>query len=78
MFSHDRLNRLGRLVGVVEGYSADIMMKNVRLDDAVEELATDETKFAVDGCGCAAGERPGLGRVMGKGRIRVLEECDRH
>ena len=49
VLTHDRLDRLGRLVGVVEGDGRDVMVQDVRLNDAVEEMAPDEAEFAVDG-----------------------------
>jgi hypothetical protein len=74
--AHDGFDGLGGFVGVVERDGGDVVVEDVGLDDAVEELAADEAEFAVDGCGGAAGVRPGLGRVMWEGRIRVLEEGD--
>ncbi len=57
------------------------MVQDVRLDDAVEEVAADEAELAVDGGGGAAGEGPGVGVVVGKGRVGVLEvrygNCER-
>ena len=43
---------------MVEGDGADVVVQNVRLDDAVEEVSSDEAKFAVDGGGCAADKVP--------------------
>lgn len=76
MLAHDRLDGLGGFVGVVEGNSADVVVEDVGLNDAVEELAADETEFAVNGCGGAAGEVPGLASIVGEGRVGVLEEGD--
>ena len=59
MLAHDRFDSFGRFIGVVEGDDGDVVVENVGLDDAVEELAADEAEFAVDGCCCAAGEVPG-------------------
>lgn len=54
MTSHNWLDGLGCLVRVVEWDGADVVMKNVGLDNAVEELTTDETKLTVDGGSGAA------------------------
>jgi hypothetical protein len=48
----------------------------VRLDDAVEELSSDEAEFAVDGGGGAADVVPGLGVVMRETGVGVLEVGD--
>lgn len=52
------------------------MVKDVGFDDAVEELAADEAKFAVDGCSGAAGEVPGFAGVMWEGGVGVLKVGD--
>jgi len=51
-------------------------MKDVGLDDAVEELTADEAELPVDGGGGPADEVPFFCLVMGQGRICVLEEGD--
>jgi hypothetical protein len=51
-------------------------MKDVGLDDAVQEVATDEAKFAVDGGSGAASKVPGVTGVVRKGWIGVLEVGD--
>lgn len=58
MLPHHGFDRLGGLVRVVEGDGADVVVEDVRLDDAVEELAADETELAIDGGGRAAGVGP--------------------
>lgn len=52
------------------------MVQDVRLDDAVEDVAADEAELAVDGGGGAAGEVPGLAGVVGQGGVGVLEVGD--
>ncbi|KFY25027.1 hypothetical protein V491_01926, partial [Pseudogymnoascus sp. VKM F-3775] len=52
--AHDGLDGLGGQVGVVEGDGADVVVQDVGLDDAVEEVAPDEAEVAVDGGGSAA------------------------
>lgn len=66
MLSHDGLNRLCGQLGIIKRYGRDVMMQNMRLDDAMEDVAADKTEFAVD-CGrSAAGEGPG-GVVISRG-----------
>lgn len=76
MTAHDGLDGLGGLVSVVEGDGGDVVVEDVGLDDAVEDLAADETELAVNGGGGATGEVPGLAGVVGKRRIGVLEVGD--
>lgn len=74
--AHDGLDGFGGEVGVVEGDGADVVVEHVSLDDAVEEVATDEAEFAVDGGGGAADVVPGAGLVVGEGGVGVLEVGD--
>lgn len=76
VLAHDGLDGLGGFVGVVEGDGGDVVVQDVGLDDAVEDLAADEAEFAVDGGGGATGEVPGLAGVVGEGRVGVLEVGD--
>lgn len=76
MLAHDGLDGLGGLVGVVEGDAADVVVQDVRLDDAVQQLAADEAHLAVNGGGSAADEVPLLAGVVRQGRIGVLQEGD--
>jgi hypothetical protein len=52
------------------------VVEDVGLDDAVEEGATDETKFTIDCGSSSASICPGLCVIVGKGRIGVLEVGD--
>lgn len=54
------------------------MVQDVRLDDAVEDVAADEAEVPVDGGGGAADVVPAAGLVVGEGGIGVLEvgDCD--
>lgn len=74
--AHDRLDSLGGLVGVVEGDGAHVVMKNMGLDDAVEEVAADEAKLAIDGGGAATDVVPLLSSVVRERRVGVLKEGD--
>lgn len=76
MLSHDGFNGLGRFVGIVEWDGRDEMVEDVRFDDAVEQVPTDEAKLPINRrCG-AAGEVPRLRLVVRKSRIGVLKEGD--
>ena len=74
--AHDGLDRFRCLVGVVEGDRGDVVVQDMGFDDAVEELASDETEFAVDGCGRAAGVGPAGGFVMRERGVGVLKVSD--
>ena len=58
MLAHDGLDSIRGFVCVVEGDGADVMMKNVRFNDAMEELSADESEFAINGGGGASGVSP--------------------
>ena len=58
MFTHDRLNGLGSLVGVVEGNGANIVVEHVRLDDAVQEGSANESEFSIYRGSCTTGICP--------------------
>ena len=74
VLAHDLLDGLGGLVGVVEGDGGNVVVKDVGLDDAVEESAADEAELAVDGCSGTSGVGPGLSVVVRKSGVGVLEE----
>ena len=76
MATHDWLDSLSSLTSVVEGNSADVVVKDVRLDDVVEEVRTNWPEVAVDGRSGTTGEGPGVGSVVGKRRVSVLKEGD--
>ena len=74
--AHNRLDSLRRLISVVERDCRDVVVEDVGLDDAVEDLAADEAELAVNGCGGTTGEVPGLAGVVGEGGVGVLEVGD--
>jgi hypothetical protein len=76
MFAHDWLDGLGGLIGMVEWDRADVVMQDVGLDNAVEQLTANEAEFPVDGCCGATGVGPGGGGVVRKRWVGVLEESD--
>ena len=76
VLAHDWLNSLGGLIGVVEWDGGDVVVEDVGLNDAVEDVAAYEAEFAVNGCGGAADVGPGIAEVVGEGGVGVLEEGD--
>ena len=76
VLAHDGANGLASLVRVVEGNGADVMVEDVCLDNAVEEVAANPAHVAIDGRSGAANEVPLLSLVVGQGRIGVLQESD--
>ena len=78
MLTHDRLDSLGRFIGVVKRDGGDKVVEHVRFDDAVEQMATNEAELAVDSCCSSASKVPTLRLVVRKRRVCVLEEGDRH
>ena len=74
VLSHDALDGLAGLIGVVEGDVADVVVQHVGLDDTVEDVAADEAKVTVNGGSSATGEVPHFRLVVRKGGVSVLEE----
>ena len=52
------------------------MVQDVSLDDAMEQLSTDEAELAVDGGCCAARKVPGFRLVVWERRVGVLKVGD--
>ena len=78
MTAHDWLDGFGGFVGVVEGNGADIVVQDVGFDDAVQKIAADEAKFAVNGCSSSTNIVPTARSVMGKRWIGVLQISNRN
>lgn len=76
VLAHDGADGIGGLVGVVERDGADVVVEDVRLDDAVEEVTADEAHLAIDGGGGATDVVPLLGGVVRQRGVGVLEEGD--
>jgi hypothetical protein len=72
--AHNLLERLGGLIGIVEGDRGDVVVQNVGLDDTVEELAADEAELAIDGGGSATDVVPRLRGVVGERWVGMLQE----
>ena len=51
--THDWFNGFGSLIGVVEWDDAYVVVENMRLDDAVENIRTDGPEVTING-GCGA------------------------
>lgn len=76
--THDLLDGVGGLVGVVKGNRADIVVQNVGFDDSVQDVTADEAKVTVDGASRPTDKVPCFRLVVGKGRVGVLEVGDGH
>lgn len=76
VLTHDWLDGLGGFVGMVERDRGDVVVEDVGLDDAVEEVTADEAKLTVDGRGRATGEVPRLASVVRERRVGVLKVGD--
>lgn len=76
VLAHDGLDGLGGLISVVEGDAADVVVKDVGLDDAVEQVSADEAHLTIDGGSGAADKVPLRIVVVREGRVGVLKEGD--
>ena len=76
VLAHDGLDSLGSLISVIEGNGADVVVEDVGLDDAVEEVAANESELAIDGGSGAADKVPLLSGVVRERGVGVLEEGD--
>lgn len=76
--AHDGLDGFRGFVGVVERDGGDVVVQDVRLDDTVQQLSSDETELSVDGGGGSAHVVPASTGVMRKRGVSVLEvgDCD--
>lgn len=76
VLAHNRLDSLCGFVGVVEGDGGDVVVQDVGLDDAVEEVTTNEAEFAVNRCSGTTGEVPRTAGVVWERGVGVLEVGD--
>jgi hypothetical protein len=74
--SHDGLDSLSCLVGVVEWDSANVVVKYVGFNDTVEKSAADETKLAVNSCGGTTDIVPAFSAVVRESWVGVLKIRD--
>lgn len=72
--SHNLLDSLGSLIGVVERNQGDKVVKDVSLDNSVHKVTSDESKLSVDGSGGSTAVVPGLRVVVRKRGVGVLQE----
>jgi hypothetical protein len=76
MTTHNWLDGFGGLIRVVERDGADIVVKDVCFNDAVEQGAADETEFTINCCCGSTNIIPTSGGVVGKRWVSVLEVGD--
>lgn len=74
VLAHDRLDGLGCFISVVERNGANVVVENMRLDNAVEKVAADEAHFAVNGGSRPANKVPLVGSVVRQSRVGMLKE----
>lgn len=76
--AHHLLDGLGGFTGIVKGNSRAVVVQHVGLDDVVENVLSNKTKFSVDGGSSAPGEVPLVGFVVGHLGVRVLKKRNEH
>jgi hypothetical protein len=65
-------------MGMVERNCADVVMEHVSLDNAMEELTTNKSKFTINCRSGATNIVPRCTSVVGKSWISMLEVGDRN
>ncbi len=58
MATHNLLDGLARLIGIVEGDGADVVVEDMGFDDSVQQLTSDETELPVNCRSSSASVRP--------------------
>lgn len=76
MQPHYLLDGLAGLVGVVKWDGADVVVKDVCLDNTVENVTANESEVAVNSGSCSAGEIPSFGVIVRKSGVGVLKVGD--
>lgn len=76
MTTHHWLDSFRSLIGMVEGNSANIVVEDVSLDNAVKKGATNEAEFTVDRCSSSTDVVPAGARVVRKRSVGVLKVGD--
>lgn len=51
-------------------------MNNMVAGDVVEEMGTNDSKIAIDSCGCSPKKGPVFGRILGNIWMSVVQERD--
>ncbi len=72
MLPHDGFDGLGGFVAMPKGHFRKVVVHDVRLDNAMHEVSTNETKFAVDRGSSSSCEGPRRSVVVGQGRVSML------
>ncbi len=78
MTAHDGLDGRGGCGGVVERDLREVVVEHMGFDDVVHEEATHGAEIAVDCCGGATREGPGVAAIVREGGVGVLEVGDVH
>ena len=78
MFAHDWLDGLSGLICMIERYGANVMVKNMSLNDPMEKLPANKPKLPINCRCCASCICPGGRGVVRQGRICMLQESDGH
>ena len=76
MVSHDGFDGLGGFVAVIEWDFGEIVVHDVRFNDAMHEVAANEAKLAVDCGSSSTGEGPCSGIVVWQAGVGVLQVCN--
>jgi hypothetical protein len=76
VLAHDGLDGLRSLISIVKGNGADVVVEDMGLDDAVEEVTADESELAIDSGRGATDKVPLLSGVVRERGVGVLEEGD--
>ena len=76
MYSHHIFDSARRFFCVVERDSRCVVMEDVILDRAMEDIASDKPKVSIYGRSAAAEERPRFTRIVWQSRVGVLQEGD--
>lgn len=76
VLAHDGADGIGGLVGVVKGNRGHVVVQDVGLDDAVQQVTADEAHLTIDGGGSATDKVPLLGSVVRQRGVGVLQEGD--
>lgn len=76
VLAHNRTDGVRSLVGVVKGNGRDVVVEDVRLDDAMKKVTADEATLAINGSSSTTDKVPLFGVIVGESRVGVLEKGD--
>lgn len=74
--THDWFDGFSGFIGMVEWDSRDVVVEDVRFDDAVEQLSSDKSELSVDGRSGTTDIVPTSTSVVRKRRVSVLKIGD--